>query len=254
MENELNNFEMNLINTENEEDNNDDNDNNDNNDNDNDNNNNDNKNNNNIFKLDYESQNVDNNKYFIKWKRLMLEKLGNNAKLIRCSKDKILFFISYDEYKDILKKKNYLLNCPNGHYICRFGKYSFYNKSDSFCCKRRSFSKAIFNFKDKIDGFDFFIFLPGINFLALSVGFNYILFYRVSTKKSKKNGNLENIEDNKIELIEKFHMFIVVPLYTIIYFILDSYFLIILFIISIPFKFYPIRYIFNISQGDFYID
>ena len=42
---------MNLINIENEEDNND-----------NDNNN----NNNNIFKLDYESQNVDNNKYFIK--------------------------------------------------------------------------------------------------------------------------------------------------------------------------------------------
>ena len=72
-------------------------------------NNNDNKNNNNnIFKLDYESQNVDNNKYFIKWKRLMLEKLGNNAKLIRCSKDKILFFISYDEYKDILKKKLFI--------------------------------------------------------------------------------------------------------------------------------------------------
>ena len=91
MENELNNFEMNLINIENEEDNND-------------NDNNNNKNNNNIFKLDYESQNVDNNKYFIKWKRLMLEKLGNNAKLLRCSKDKILFFISYDEYKDNLKK------------------------------------------------------------------------------------------------------------------------------------------------------
>ena len=54
MENELDNFEMNLINIENEEDNND-----------NDNNNNKN-NNNNIFKLDYESQNVDNNKYFIK--------------------------------------------------------------------------------------------------------------------------------------------------------------------------------------------
>ena len=247
MENELNNFEMNLINKENEEDN----DNNDN-DNNNDNNNNDNKNNNNIFKLDYESQNVDNNKYFIKWKRLMLEKLGNNAKLLRCSKDKILFFISYDEYKDNLKKQNYLLNCPYGHYIWHFCKYSFYNESDSFCCKRRSFSKAIFNFKDnKNIGFDFFPFLPGINILSLSVGFNDILLYRVSTKKSKKNGKLENIEGNKMDLISNLFLYIVAPLYTIIYFIFDINFLIILFIISIPFKFYPIRYFMNIFESNF---
>ena len=166
-------------------------------------------------------------------------------------KDKILFFISYDEYKDNLKKQNYLLNCPNGHYICHFCKYSFYNESDSFCCKRRSFSKAIFNFKDNNDRFNFLPFLRGFNFLALSIGFNDILFYRVSTKKSKKNENLENIEDDKIDLIDNLFMYIVAPLYTIIYFILDIYFLIILFIISIPFKFYPMRYFFNIFQGDF---
>ena len=145
-----------------------------------------------------------------------------------------------------------MLNCLNGHYICHFSKYSFYNESDSFCCKRRSFSKAIFNFKDnKNIGFDFFPFLPGINILSLSVGFNDILLYRISTKKSKKNGKLENIEGNKMDLISNLFLYIVAPLYTIIYFIFDINFLIILFIISIPFKFYPIRYFMNIFESNF---
>ena len=48
----------------------------------------------NIFKLDYKEQSLKDNSKFNSWRNTMLQKYGNDAKLFKCSYDKIYFYSS----------------------------------------------------------------------------------------------------------------------------------------------------------------
>ena len=193
------------------------------------------------FEFDYEGQNLNNNENFINWKKVVLNKLGKNAKLFKCKNHKILFFVTNNEYK-----KEYLIKCPKGHHICYFCGYSGYKITLIFCCIRRSLAKAFLNNKDPGNSYlnNLSIFIPGINIFGLFLGFSNILFGRVAIKKSIKNENLNLVSDNKLDIVNTSYIGITV-LYSICFLLLDIYFLSFLLLISILFKFYPMKYSFD---------
>ena len=72
----------------------------------------------NIFKLDYKEQNLNNNLNFIKWKNEMLEKYGRDAKLFKCVKDNLFFYVSN---RDTKGDHLHLGKCPQcQRFICFF--------------------------------------------------------------------------------------------------------------------------------------
>ena len=193
------------------------------------------------FELDYEGQNLNNNENFINWKKMVLNKLDNNAKLFKCKNHKILFFVTNNEYK-----KEYLIKCPKGHHICYFCGYSGYKITSYYCCIRRSLAKAFLNSNDPDNSYlnNLSFFFPGLNIFGFFLGFSNILFERVATKKSIKNENLNLVSDNKLDIINTSYIGITV-LYSICFLLLNIYFLSFLFLISILFKFYPMKYLFD---------
>ena len=52
----------------------------------------------NSYKLDYINQAKNTSLNYRKWENSMIEKYGKNAKLFRCPLDKILFYVSYNDY------------------------------------------------------------------------------------------------------------------------------------------------------------
>ena len=197
-----------------------------------------------IFELDYEGQNLNNNENFINWKKEVLNKLDNNAKLFKCKKHKILFFVTNNEYK-----KDYLIICPKGHYICYFCDYSGDNIALYYCCIRRSLAKAFLNSNDPDNSYlnNLSFFFPGLNIFGFFLGFSNILFWRVATKESIKNKDLNLVSDNKLDIINASYIGITV-LYSICFLLLNIYFLSFLLLISIPFKFYPMKYFFDFFE------
>ena len=205
--------------------------------------------NNNIYKLDYENQKVDNNINFISWKKSMLKEYGNDAKLFRCQKCNILF---YSNNIDIKKEPYYSIPCPICKlYICYFCLTSFksYSKNNKiYCCKRRIINICFFISGPQYTGynnlFDFniFIFLiPIMNIFGLLVRAYSLLFYSLPLEKSKKNGNLRHHEKSTYSCLQLMS-FIIAILLGIQFFFIDSYHIIFLFLISIPFKFWPLKY------------
>ena len=51
----------------------------------------------NIFIPDYFHQSIQNNNKFKTWENLMLQKYGNNARLFKCTVDKLYFYVSNEE-------------------------------------------------------------------------------------------------------------------------------------------------------------
>ncbi len=90
-----------------------------------------------IFKYDYENQQLESNLNYIKWKESNIKEYGNNAKLFKCKKCKILF---YSKYEDV-KKPYYSVSCPIcKQYICYFCLHSYIHpqeKDKIFCCYKR---------------------------------------------------------------------------------------------------------------------
>ena len=70
-----------------------------------------------VFKPEYEGQNVEESLDFIKFKESMLNKYGKKAKKFYCKIDKIYFFYDYSKYPYEHFKGNCPL-CNNG--ICYF--------------------------------------------------------------------------------------------------------------------------------------
>ena len=199
----------------------------------------------NIYKLDYENQNIDDNINILKWKQLMLTKNNNNKHLIlfKCKKDKILF---YDNYYD----NNYLGFCPIcKEYICYF--CSFYNKSknsDLICCLKRLINIRFFIYgpkytkkNDLSNCISICLLIPGINFIMTGMYIVIIISGEIAKEKTKKHQILEsaNLESKTPFLMTE----VLMPFVLLIpFFILNTYFILGFIIISIPLKFIPIKY------------
>jgi len=203
----------------------------------------------NIYEFDYVNQNFENNLKYQKWKKAMIGKYGNNIKIFKCKKDRILFFI-----KDYELKKNipYFKKCPKcKNLICYFCSYSSFEYNYIFCCLKREISIYSDNSsasakKDLNENlFDFISFLiPGLNFVGIFMISYNVAYSDLATKKSKNNnGKLKgpNLDNNKKYLIIVYGIAFLLGL---VYFIFNAFLIIFTLFISFPFKFYPLKYIY----------
>ena len=215
----------------------------------------------NIFALDYLNQKIDNNADFQKWKRKMLVKNGNDAKFFKCNQDMIYFCTTY---YDCLRSPSFKGKCPIcSKDICLFCSNNYKERSDWIqCCIRRALNKAIFYYSlryikryDDVpfdDHIHIIIFVPGINLLVLFIKCMDILYLDLPTKKSisDNNGKLysfrERLEEGCVFVIFFILIFAIGFTLCISFLIYNIYLIILLFIISIPFKFYPLKYYYGI--------
>ena len=100
------------------------------------------------YKLDYENQNVDNNKLFQKWKEQTRILYGDDSKIFKCLNDKMFFCCSYEE---CIKFPLYKATCPNCHNdICYFCSKTSTDKAiNGDCCIKRRFMCMIFQDGEK---------------------------------------------------------------------------------------------------------
>ena len=213
-----------------------------------------------IFKLDYENQNLKSNSNYEKFKNNIKKKYGNDAKLFRCKLDKIIF------YYDCSKYPYYTAKCPKCQkfmcYFCSYGR----KYTEEYCCIRNKiyylFNVDALIFVDKyprqidfainIKNVLIILLIPLIN-ISYIIGFIHsILFYRLLYKKSLLNNQNE---DRYVQVItDKSYACCIIIfafdglgsiLLSIPLFILSIYFFILLILISLPFNFYPLKYFFG---------
>ena len=221
---------------------------------------------NNIYKLEYEDQKLNNdNIVFLKWKQSMQKIYGENAQLFYCLEDKTYFYTSYDECK---KYPVYQSCCPVCNQLICY--YCYRYKRDEFnengtCCLRRKI-KCIFNqecyryinpiynelnintFKQAFISF----IIPVINLLTLIAQSQGIYFYKLIIK----HGNKEHIRKNEryyqhlksYDYVMLINMGMAVIL-VISLFLIHIYFIIFILLISLPFKFIPLKYVLGIHYA-----
>ena len=215
----------------------------------------------NIFQKDYENQNVSSNAKYQKWKESMLKEYNDEIMIFECVKDKILFCTSY---KKGLSKPSFRENCP----ICKKDICYFCSNSsdktyaDVFCCYKIGIYYFIyykgFQYIKDVDNsgqirdfsdIDYKIILPGINIIYLYITIFFDLFLQFATKESLTswNNKLYPLYDSYESICGmKRRIYKIIFIVAIPYFIHNILFIIILFIISIPFKFYPLKYYYGI--------
>ena len=221
-----------------------------------------------VFKLDYEGQNYINNIEFKKFEISMKNKYGNKARLFKCKEDKILF---YDNNSNFPFYESKCPKCKKS--ICYFCS-SINNFNQENCC----LSKKIY-YMFKVDGFLFldkypkqlseninfnesliYCVVPFVNLLYFIGCLHAIFFYKLKCKNQDPNYyyldyGLRLSNEGKvcffriIVLLDAFcSLFLSIPLL-----ILNIYITIIIIIISIPFKFYPMKYLFGIHHSVYYV-
>ena len=201
----------------------------------------------NIFKLQYKDQNVNDNIEYQKWKKLMLKEYGNNSIEFKCNKDKILF---YSKYNDCLNDYYYKCKCPIcNNYICYFCSFNGGDEYD-LCCIKHSIYKSIFyigpeSIKKPFDKLPFFLTFPFFNVFAIVIFF-FCFFYTGLIKEKSKNNNNEDayidVGKNKKHILNAILITSIILSISISFLIIFSYLIVLLIIISIPFKFAPLKY------------
>ena len=216
-----------------------------------------------IFKFDYEGQTIEKNKLFIHWKKVMLSKYGKDAKLFKCLKDKIFFYTSYNEYNNIYFRQGKCPICKNPIcYYCSRYYDDFFGEKASCCLERKIkyiFLKDSHIYINQIDetlfkGYIIYFFIPGWSFLFLFFRIQNSLFYKLAMKDAKldEKGYLPLYKYNTENADFIFNMnFFLCILLTIPLFIINIYIILFTFIISVPFKYIPLKYIVGIAYGSF---
>ena len=224
----------------------------------------------NIFKLEFKDQNYKNNLKFISWRDSMIRKFGRNAKLFKCILDNILF---YTTNKDCKNYPFYKSTCPCcNQEICFF---CYRASSDSYgngtCCLGRKIYCIFFqdglrlinpvhpekDYKPKFKNLLKFYFIPGVNLLFFMAQMHIQLFYKLALKNDMpktKGDYLLNYEDRYHKNYLTLQIFVVIDaafslILTISYLILNLLFILLLTIISLPFKLYPMKYYMGIAYG-----
>ena len=200
-----------------------------------------------FYKPDYFGQNLNNNAKFQNWKKEMIIKYGNNFQIILCYNDNIFFYID--------KKKNNRMNrykCPIcNKYICFYCLNILVYRED--CCFKSRIKRILFESAERakyisLRNIDFSILIPFISFLYIIVGIYDSLFFKlkrpVTYKKEHELPNifyLDHLNYYTTYINVYFGLTLMIPLFPFI--ILDTFIIIFLLFISIPFKFYPIKFV-----------
>ena len=207
----------------------------------------------NMLKLDYDGQSLKNNEKFNSWKKIMLKKYGNDAKLFKCSYDEIYFYCAYESFRKLPLCSS---KCPSCNQpICYYcSRVAHNNNSFGDCClKRRLYYKFIYdgflfiNLKESEElKFYFMLFLFPICTFFLFVSLTYNDFFcklRKNIIKYYDNG------ENNIIWISKWIMGLIAFILSIIYMVHSFHFKIFLLVISIFTKNYPIKYYLGLIRG-----
>ena len=227
----------------------------------------------NYFMLDYINQKKNSSPDYRKWENSMFKKYGKNAKLFKCTLDNCLFYVSYNDYKSDPICISYCPICGNKvcYYCSRLAEIYKVNKNIGNCCLKLKLKKIFFSdgfryinpliYENEINTFQkaFKIFIiPGLNFL-LFFAFMFQIFFADLLIQNTDEIFIEKIKSYDIYIYDKNHLienlliifaaFICFTLF-IPFFILIFYLTLLLIIISIPFKFYPLKYILGIIYSD----
>ncbi len=212
----------------------------------------------NVFQFDYKEQILSNNSNYINWENEMIKKYGRDAKLFKCFKDKIVFYVSN---KDTKGNHLHLGKCPLcQEYICYFCSRKGNKNDKAYCCISRKIRYILFN--QRLDPYlnceeTLSLFMPIISFMLIigifSRGFYYRLYISDKLNEKKNLNYLTTYEENISEkmLIPIVAINIIFAFFLSIAFaILNIEFIVILFISSILFCFRPLRYISSMIRFD----
>lgn len=216
-----------------------------------------------VFKYNYEGQILTNNQDFDKFTQNMKNKIGINAKLFNCKKDKVYFYHDYSIFP------YYEARCPIcNKSICYFclntNEYYF----DECCLIKKVYymftvdgyiffdsSPIKYDYKHKFKDNLIFALIPFINMVYTIGGIKYAIFYKLKTKRKYPNNEFLTYQ----QLIGKRHLtlmkivgysdIISSIILSLCFIFINAYFIIFMLIISFPFKFYPIKFLFGIPYS-----
>ncbi len=219
-----------------------------------------------IFKFDYENQNIEKNINFKKWKAKIEKENTNKIKIYKCNDCKIFFYETINEDKDFISYYGICPICEKE--ICCFcyqylaGLYIFSRYLRGYCCLKRFISFIFFRekflddlypLKNFILGYIAFI-IPYINCTAIILCIIENLFYLRRTKINKNNSYayyfIEEKESILFYFLSKFINFCFAFVCSISYLSLTLAFMAITFLFSIPFKMTPLtNLIFYVAEN-----
>ena len=200
-----------------------------------------------VFYFEYNNQNMNDNIEYQKWKKLMLKEYGNNSKQFKCNKDKVLFYSSYNDY---IKNDCYKCKCPVcNNYICYFCSF---NGDDLSCCIKNSILKTIFHsgprsLNESFDKSNLLFLIPILNIFTIVLSFFNILYIGLILEKTKNNNKGEimqyvDLNNGKHSILNIIIILAIDAILCIPFILIYNYFIILLLLISIPFKFVPLKY------------
>ena len=222
------------------------------------------------FKLDYKGQNINKNQEFIKFKKSIFNKYGKKGNIFFCKKNNLYFYYNnqYDPYagRCPLCKRDICYFCLKSnigtHSICCFRKRIYQMltiDAFEFCVKRENILGI--DYGEKFEKYLLFALLPFLN-MVYFIGGIHRSFYKVETNMifdvDEEEVYLYDLENytkgNKDGHCYTFHFIVamnigVVIFLTIPFFIYNIIFTILIILISIPFKFYPMKYLFGIGYS-----
>ena len=216
----------------------------------------------NIFKFDYENQNIENNRDFKIWKDKMKKINKDKIRINKCNDDKICFYVkinnNFNEYSDfcpICKKE---ICCFCYQYLGSQLNFSRYLRR--YCCLKR-FIYFIFFREDFLDNYyPLIVFIlayiafiiPFINCLGIILSIIQSLFCH----KKTKNNEYYSYHNYSYQTENKYYFYIVFFnvcfsfCLSICFLSLTLPFMIISFLMSIPFKMTTLtNLIFYISEN-----
>ena len=207
----------------------------------------------NVFEYNYEGQILTNNPEFDKFTQKMKKKIGNNAKLFKCKKDKVYFYHDYSIFP------YYTAKCPIcNKSICYFClNYNEYNYDECCLIKRIYymftvdgyifFDTLIIKYSYKFKEYLIYALIPFINFVYIIGGIKISMLYNMGSKKSYKYYKITyyDLISGRHPILMKIIIFLDIIssiILSLCYIIINVYFIIFILIISFPFKFIPMKY------------
>ena len=216
------------------------------------------KNEDNIFSSESKDQKFKNNQDYKNWENSMFKKYGNDAKLFHCHEDNIFFYVSNKECMDY---PYYSAKCPKcNYYVCYFCPFRDDNEKTGYgmCCfKRRLYysfhqDSQVFiapighweNYGRKLNDILIFFLFPFINSVYIIACISALLYYKMILKDYRCSEDYEDRLNKNKYIFEIF--FVINSLFAIVlsisYIIINFYFLLFMWIISLPFKLIPIKF------------
>ena len=219
-----------------------------------------------IFRPEYENQKIKNNQNFINWENSIFKKYGKDAKLFKCTKDNIYYYTPNNECMDY---PYYVSHCPKCNYfVCYYCSTRAEPRYAGFgqCCIRRRLYYLFhedgleyikpdrrwnFDKPTEFNGFPLVMFLiPFINMVYTIAAISDVLFYQMEFYDGNDFNSYEDRikNNNNIYLTLSVVNVLFALVLSIPFFFFNIFVLILLWLISIPFKLIPVKFVAGILQ------